>query len=106
MGHDGVMSGTTENGLIRPFFTQPAADESDAVFVPPPASDLAQHGSPVDPSEHVVRSGVTCAEALVLVQKSGSLGPGFMPHWRRQTRLARKGMHQHLNPQAAADNFW
>jgi SH3 domain-containing YSC84-like protein 1 len=29
------VSATTEKGLIGPFFTQPAADESDAVFGPP-----------------------------------------------------------------------
>ena len=33
---------------IGPLFTRPAPDESAAVFVPPPAYDLAQHGSSAD----------------------------------------------------------
>jgi hypothetical protein len=34
------------DGLIGAFFTRPAADESAAVFEPPPASDPARLGSP------------------------------------------------------------
>jgi hypothetical protein len=44
----------------RPFFTRPAADESDAVFVPLPASDLAQHGSHAD--EQRSRPSARCSQ--------------------------------------------
>src|SRR5437588_244588 len=35
-------------GWASSFFTQPAADESAAVFAPPPTSDPARHGFPAD----------------------------------------------------------
>ena len=38
--------------LASSFFTRPAADESAAVFAPPPAFDPARHGSPAEPGEH------------------------------------------------------
>src|SRR5438128_909301 len=40
------------------FLTQPAADESAAVFAPPPASAPARRGLPLTPGEHVLRGDV------------------------------------------------
>ena len=38
----------SESSSASSFFTRPAADESAAVFAPPPASDPARYGSPGD----------------------------------------------------------